>query len=81
MFEERLSSYRHDILAITAVLAVAYFYGFSYLPYKHTFKYFKYPLTVCGDIPFSVKAVDLRNKKKRRKKNKLEKWAYFTIRQ
>ena len=32
MFEERLGSYRHNILAITAVLIVGvgpYFYGFS----------------------------------------------------
>ena len=32
MFEERLGSYRRDILAITAVVAVGvgrYFYGFS----------------------------------------------------
>ena len=54
---------------------------------KRTFKIFtnldrnilKILLTVSSDIPCSVKAVDLQNKKK--KKNKMEKWAYFIIHQ
>ena len=55
-----------------------------YLLYKMKFsngcrpgwEYFKSCLTVSSDSTQSVKAVDLRNKKK-----KMEKWAYFTIRQ
>ena len=90
MFAESLGNYQLNIFAVTAVLGVGidpYFYGF--LMDKQLFwpiscicltKWtFKIIADLDSNILCSVKAVKAVDQQNNKKKNKMEKWAYFTI--